>query len=156
MIFSITNVINSIAGQLSRLYPEYPVYRSPSFKTEPPCFYVFIISAKIDDEPGKRLVREIPFDVVFVQQRNVTDQNLSLLQMLEVLDEEFDMLTYTDGTTSCVLHCNERTGKIEDQELHYQFTIKQRISAQEIHDYMMTLEELDAKIKEYSFAKVSN
>lgn len=148
MIFTLANIINSIAGQLKSLYPDIPVYRSPSYRTDPPCFYIFLTqSADIEDEPSRRLVRTLPFDIVFVQQRNVADQNEYLYRMLDILDEHFDLLTYSDGESTCLLHCNERSARVEDQELHYLFTIKQRVSLAEIADYMKTLEKINVEIE---------
>lgn len=147
MTFSLANVINSIAGQLKSLYPDFPVYRSPSFKTEPPCFFVFLRDSDIEDAISKRNVRTLPFNIVFLQQRNVTDQNEFLYRMLETIDENFDFLTYTDGTETCLLHCQERSGRVEDQELHYFLSIKQRTSFPGIAEEMQVLESEDVKIK---------
>ena len=42
MNFTIPKIIDSIAGQLASLYPNVPVYDSPSYNTSYPCFYVFV------------------------------------------------------------------------------------------------------------------
>jgi hypothetical protein len=147
MTFTILNVINSIANQISSLCPEYPIYISPTYNTDFPCFYIFLMTNSIENEPGGRHVRELPFDIVFVQERNASNQNEGLLNVLEALDGGMDMLTYTDGTDSCLLHCNDRSGHIEDQELHYNLTIKQRVSVSEITEYMQSLEAINVKIK---------
>lgn len=40
MIFSLQNVINSLAALLTKQYPDYPVYDSPNQQgTKFPCFF---------------------------------------------------------------------------------------------------------------------
>ena len=44
MIFTLENIINSLAGVLTARYPDYPVYASPNQQgTDHPCFFIFFI-----------------------------------------------------------------------------------------------------------------
>lgn len=147
MTFTIENIINSIAGKLIELYPNINVYDSPTFDTNYPCFYVFVTNPSIKDEIEGREYRNIGFDVVYVQQRNETSQNVPLYEVLECLDENLDMIPYSDGTLDCVLHTYERTASVEDQELHYKFYIRQRVSKPIEHIYMKDLEDNDVEVK---------
>ena len=147
MNFTIPKIIDSIAGQLTALYPNVPVYDSPSYNTSYPCFYVFVTVPNIKDEIDGAEMRDIGLDVVYVQQRNIPAQNAELMDVLETLDEGFDMLTYVDGNESTPLHTHDRNGNIEDQELHYKFSIRQRVSREEIHHYMAEMEELNVEIE---------
>jgi hypothetical protein len=148
MNFTIPKLIDSIAGQLTTLYPNTPVYDSPSYNTDYPCFYVFVTVPSIADQIDGVEMRDIGFDIVYVQQRNSPAQNAELMSVLETLDESFDMLTYVDGNLSAPLHTHDRNASIEDQELHYKLTIRQRVSREEIHNYMAEMEEQNVEIKE--------
>jgi hypothetical protein len=148
MNFTIPKLIDSIAGQLSTLYPNTPVYDSPSYNTAYPCFYVVVTVPSIADEIDGVEMRDIGFDVVYVQERNSTAQNVELMSVLETLDEGFDLLTYVDGNLSTVLHTHERTASIEDQELHYKFSIRQRVSREVTHTYMAEMEEQNVEVEE--------
>ena len=119
MNFTIPKIIDSIAGQLATLYPNTPVYDSPSYNTSYPCFYVFVMMPSIKDQIDGVELRDISFDIVYVQQRNSPAQNAELMSVLETLDEGFDMLTYVDGNDTTPLHTHDRNASIEDQELHY-------------------------------------
>lgn len=153
MIFTLENVINSIADQLAAIFPDggggclYPIRRSPADDTEYPCFFIFLMNPSIDDQLSEYQKRETGLDIVFVQQRNIPDQNAGILAVLESLDEGFDMLQYTDGETTVPLHFIERNATIEDQELHYKVTIKQRVSLPKSPIYMQVMEEENVEIK---------
>ena len=147
MNFTIPKIIDSIAGQLATLYPNTPVYDSPSYNTSYPCFYVFVMMPSIKDQIDGVEMRDISFDIVYVQQRNSPAQNAELMSVLETLDEGFDILTYVDGNDTTPLHTHDRSASIEDQELHYKLTIRQRVSREEIHHYMAEMEEQNVEIE---------
>lgn len=154
MTFTIDNMIQSIAGQLIATFPDgkggckYLIHQSPTFNAAVPGFYIFPVLPSMSEEPSDRLIREIMFDVVYVQQRNLTDQNAQIYSVLDALDESFDMLQFTDGTDSCPLHTYERNASIEDQELHYKFRLKQRMYV-DIADkrYLQELEDVNVYIE---------
>ena len=154
MRFTINNIIHSIADQLAETFPKpgggclYKIHQSPTFNSGPEGFYIFPVLPSMRDEPSERLVREIMFDVVYVQQRNLTDQNASVYAILEKLDESFDMLTFRDGAESCRLHTYDRNASIEDQELHYKFRLMQRVFV-DVADkhYLQELEDVDVNIE---------
>lgn len=154
MTYTYENLINSIADQLARLFPDgnggciYPIRQSPTLDTDYPCFFIFPMLMTLEDEIDSVQRRGSSFDIVFVQQRNIPDQNAGILVIQETLDEGFDMLTYTDGETSCPLHVYERSSNIEDQELHYKFTLRQRISLPRDVIYMQTMEENNVEVKD--------
>ena len=153
MTFTWDKVINSIADQLAGIFPDgeggclYPIRRSPTQDTTYPCFFIFPMNPSIDDGLSGILERESGLDIVFVQQRNADDQNEGILAVQEALDEGLDMLTYSDGTDTCQLHLLERNATIEDQELHYKVTIRQRVSPPRDVILMETMEEDNVEIK---------
>ena len=147
MTFTFANLIDSIAGQLADNFKGVPIYDSPSYNTEYPCFYVFLVNPKIDDGIDGTYIRNTMLDIVYIQQRDSSAQNVELINVLEKLDECMDMITYVDGDESALLHTYERNGNIEDQELHYKLRIKQRMSVDKEHIYMNEMEEENAEIK---------
>ena len=128
MTYTIQNLVNSIAAQIAGAVPGYPIYDSPNQQgTEFPCFFVFLMPSDTADEIGREK-RNIWFDVVFVQERNIPGANERINQIADTLDYLFDNINYTDGTDTVPLHTHERSYSIEDQELHYKFRISQRVS----------------------------
>lgn len=147
MTFTFEKLIDSIAGQLAENFKDVPIYDSPSFNTSYPCFYVFLVNPKIEDGIDETYIRETMLDIVYIQERDSSAQNVELINVLEKLDECMDMITYVDGDESALLHTYERNGNIEDQELHYKLRIKQRMSVDKEHIYMDEMEEENAEIK---------
>ena len=151
MIFTYDNLINSIAGVLATI-KDVPVYDSPSYNNDFPCFYVFLVNPKIDEQISDVHYRETMIDIVYVQERNSAAQNVELHEILEGLDENFNMIPYQDfsdeNSEPVLLHTYERNASIEDQELHYKFTIKQRVMVDKKHIYMNDLEENNVEVKE--------
>lgn len=143
MIYSIPNLINSIASMLADRY-SLPVYASPNQQgTEFPCFFVFLRPSRMLDQIDTIGKREIFFDVVYVQARNQPDAYSDIYEKADGLDELFDMVQYVDGGLSVPLHTHEREYSIEDQELHYKFKIIARVSLPVEHDPMIVLEAIN-------------
>lgn len=147
MTFTFEKLIDSIAGQLADNFKDVPIYDSPSFNTSYPCFYVFLVNPKIEDGIDGTYIRDTMLDIVYIQERDSSAQNVELINVLEKLDECMDMITYVGGDESALLHTYERNGNIEDQELHYKLRIKQRMSVDKEHIYMNEMEEENAEIK---------
>ena len=79
MIFSLSNIIDSLAGVLRERYPDYPVYDSPNQQgTKPPCFFIFFMPSEINGQVGGRYLRDLGVDIVFVQQRNIVNGNAEI------------------------------------------------------------------------------
>ena len=102
-----------------------------------PCFFLFLMPSEISGETGGRYLRDLGIDIVFVQQRNIQDGNRGMLSAAEYLDRALDCFPYTDGSgDTALIHTFERNWKTEDQVLHYQFHIRQRVSVPGESDYM--------------------
>lgn len=149
MIYSIGQVISSVALMLGTEWPGVPVYGSPTAATHFPCFFVFLMPSTISDQIDKVDRRDISLDVVYVQQRDLPDAEAALWEIADQLDQLLDVVWYTDGTEdteSIPLHTQDRTYSIEDQELHYRLRISQRVSRPVEHIPMQT-EETDVQVK---------
>ena len=149
MIFTIANIINSIAGVLRERYPDYPVYDSPNQQgTDFPCFFIFLMPSTITAEVDQRFYRDLGIEVIFVQQRNIVNGNAEIQAIQEYLDENLELFRYSDGSgESVLLHTYERQATTEDDDLHYQFHIRQRVAVPRGSNPMMTMEENNVSVK---------
>ena len=147
MTYTIENLIQSIAAQLKTVYPALPVYDTFTLQGyEYPCFFVFLMPSNISDQIDGVDKREIYFDVVYVQQRNITNAYADLYSVADTLDELLDVVNYTSNGETVPLHTHERNYSIDDQELHYKFKIIARVSRPYTPNPMQT-EETDVGIK---------
>lgn len=147
MIYTIENLIQSIAAQLKTVYPALPVYDTFTLQgNEYPCFFVFLMPSNISDQIDGVDKREIFFDVVYVQQRNITNAYADLYSVADTLDELLDVVNYTADGETVPLHTHERNYSIDDQELHYKIKIIARVSRPYTPNPMQT-EETDVGIK---------
>ena len=130
MTFTISHLIDSLAGVLKAEYPDYPVYSSPHQQRSAfPCFFIFLMPSTIESQMDERFYRDLGIDIVFVQQRNVINGNAEIQEIQEYLDNSLELFRYEDGSgQAALIRTYERKASTEDQELHYQFHIKQRVS----------------------------
>lgn len=130
MTFSINKLLNSLAALLKEAYPDYPVYSSPNQQGSAfPCFFLFLMPSTIESQMDERFYRDLGIDIIFVQQRNVINGNVEIQEIWEYLDERLELFRYEDGSgKTALVRTYERKASVEDQELHYQFHVKQRVS----------------------------
>lgn len=129
MIFTLENMINSLAAVLNKKYPEYPVYDSPNQQgTDFPCFFIFFMPSQIDSQIDERFMSDLGIDIVFVQQRNIPSGNTEIHAIAGFLDEVLETFPYMDESgETAFIRTYERQWKSEDMELHYQFHIRHRV-----------------------------
>lgn len=148
MTYTVRGLVNSIASQLIRAFPDYPVYDSPTQQgTTYPCFFVFLMPSSIIDQIDRHEKRDLAFDIVFVQARNTPNAYAQIHGVADSLDVLMDTVIYMADGESVPLHTHERTWSIEDQELHYKLHIKQRV-AKDVPHIPMQEEETNVEIKE--------
>lgn len=148
MTYTVRGLVNSIASQLVRAFPDYPVYDSPTQQgTSYPCFFVFLMPSSITDQIDGWDKRDIAFDIVFVQARNTPNAYAQIHSVADDLDVLMDIVIYTADGETVPLHTHERGWSIEDQELHYKLHIKQRV-AKAIRRNPMISEETNVETKE--------
>lgn len=150
MTYSLNHIVNSIAAMLKEHWPEYTVYDARTQQgTKYPCFYIQLMPSQINDEIDGREMRNIGLDVIFLQQRNLPDASQKLLDVADGLDELLDYISYTDGDHAPVLlHTHDRNYSIEDQELHYKITLRNRVARDEIRIKINEVEEMNVEVEE--------
>lgn len=148
MTYTIPKLLDSIAGVLTAGFPEYPVYTNINQQgTQVPCFFIALMPSVTDRHVGNRYFRDIGIDVIFLQERNIEDGNAGIQKVQEFLDYALDGFLYSDGTATAVVHAYGCEAATEDQELHYKFHIKQRVSKPVEFVPMQELEANDVSIK---------
>lgn len=94
-----------------------------------PVFFVFFMPSDMEREIDRRARRVIGVDVVYLTRRNNSNTHDQLITVADLLDEVMERVSYTDGVESTELWTSEREWKIDDGELHYQFTVKAIVSS---------------------------
>lgn len=130
MNFTVENVLQSISSFLLSQFPDYPVYASQApAVVKLPCFFLSLMPSSIEKEIDARFLREISVDIVLLQERNILNRTALIMAVVESLDYNLDFLTYADESGQTVpLVCLDRNWQMEDGDLHYQITLKQRVA----------------------------
>lgn len=143
--FTIEDIMQAVARHIKTGYPDLKVYAGENQQgTEIPCFFVVLMTPQITPEAGAFYMRDIGIDVVYLQERNVVNSNLSLVSVMEWLDTNMSQIPFGES----VLWTYERTAEMQDQDLHYKFHIKGRVYLSDPQPIMEEMEDLDVGIKE--------
>ena len=125
MIFALTQLLDYIGGALKESYPDISVYSNPNQQgTDIPCFFIFFMPTETENRMGRRYMRNIGIDVVYLVEKNDPDAHDQLVAAADQLDFALEFISYGNGK----LRTFDREWKIDDGELHYQFTIKATVS----------------------------
>lgn len=148
MRFTLENIIISIAAVLVEEYPDTPVYSNSNQQgTETPCFFVFFMPTKMENQIGRRFIRTIGVDIIYLTERNTPDANDLMTEIADALDCAMELISYTDGIGTHNLYTFDREWKIDDGELHYQFKIKAVVSTPDDSPAMEEIAEYQGGIK---------
>lgn len=129
MTFTLNDLVNSVAGVLKERWPDVKVYNNPKQGGATlPCFFVFFMQTEMSDEMDRRSRREIGIDVVYLVKKNIPDAFDQLIEVAEGLDECLDSIDYEQNGEAAFIRTFEREWKIDNGELHYQFTVKPIVS----------------------------
>lgn len=125
MKFTLEKLVDSISGALKESYPDTSVYSNPNQQgTDVPCFFIFFMPTETENRVGRRFMRNVGIDVVYLVERNDPDAHDQLVSVADQLDFALEFIPYADGK----LRTYDREWKIDDGELHYQFTVKAIVS----------------------------
>ena len=149
MTYSLSNLINSVAGALSSL--DYPVYDSQTQQgVETPCFFISLMPSEISGEPYDRYFNTVNLDIVFLQDPNMPNATDLIYTVIDYLNEHLALFDYSDGEETCKMHGLQRKHHLEEMDLHYQITIKTRIHIDVEETVLKTLEGITYEIKRKS------
>lgn len=149
MIFTLENIVNSIAGVLIDYYPEVTVYSNQNQQgTKAPCFFVFFMPSEIKNRIGSRFIRDIGVDIVYLTERNTPDAIDLMTEVADTLDNVLELLPYTDGKETQKIRTFDREWKTIDGELHYQFHLKVFVAHPDETPNIKALENYKAGVKD--------
>lgn len=125
MIFTLERLLDSICGVLKENYPDIPTYSNPSKQgTSVPCFFVFFMPTDTENRIGRRFMRNIGIDIVYLVENSDPDIYDQMIYVADRLDFILEFIPCEDGK----LRTYDREWKIDEDELHYQFTVKAVVS----------------------------
>ena len=149
MIFTLEKLIDSIIGMLKQTFPGIKAYSNPNQQgTKPPCFFVFFMPSSMESEMDRRIRRVIGIDIVYLTKRNIPDAYDQLNAVADKLDEVMERIAYVNGEESAELWPSEREWKIDDGELHYQFTLKVIVSNPDNSPIIDSMEQYKGGVKD--------
>lgn len=142
MTFTIEKIMQSISSALTAKYTDYPVYTSQMQQgISVPCFFISLMPSGIDTEINNRWMRDMGIDIVFIQERNIVNRSEEIFEVQDFLDDALDLIPYSDGEGTALLHPSDRSADIEDGELHYKFHLRVRVSKERTQQMMQKIEE---------------
>ncbi len=145
MTFTLTQLVDSISGALKESYPDISVYSNPNQQgTDVPCFFIFFMPTETENRVGRRFMRNVGIDVVYLIERNDPDVHDQLVSVADQLDYALEFIPYEDGK----LRTYDREWKIDDGELHYQFTVKAIVSHPDNTPSIKSVESYEGGIKQ--------
>jgi hypothetical protein len=146
MIFTLTQLLDSIGGALKESYPDISVYSNSNQQgTDVPCFFIFFMPTETENRMDRRYMRNIGIDVVYLVERNDPDAHDQLVSVADRLDFALEFIPYDENGK---LRTYEREWKIDDGELHYQFTIKATVSYPDNTPPIESVESYEGGIKQ--------
>lgn len=129
MTLTLEYLVDAVARMLKSHFPDTKVYSNPNQQgTKAPCFFVFFMPSDMEGEMNGRMRRVIGVDVVYLTKRNIPDAYDRLTAVADRLDEAMEKIPYGDAADGTGLRTFDREWKIDDGELHYQFTVKAIVS----------------------------
>ncbi len=145
MTFTLTQLVDSISGALKESYPDISVYSNPNQQgTDVPCFFIFFMPTETENRVGRRFMRNIGIDVVYLVERNDPDAHDQLVFVADQLDYALEFIPYEHGK----LRTYDREWKIDDGELHYQITVKAIVSHPDNTPPIKSVESYEGGIKQ--------
>lgn len=144
--YNYDNLLEGLSSVLSET--GYDVYDSKRQQgSNAPCFFIVMMSDDFKEEMGRMSMDELQLDIVFLQDPNIVNAMDGIYTVMQYLNEHLKTIPYTDGENTTILRTYERRSHIQDYDLHYQVTFKNRIFLAEDTTKMKTLEDIDVEIK---------
>lgn len=125
MTFTLERLLDSICGVLKENYSDVPTYSNPNKQgTSAPCFFVFFMPSDTENRMGRRYMRNIGIDIVYLVENSDPDMYDQMVSVADQLDFSLEFVPCDQG----MLRTYDREWKIDEDELHYQFTVKAVVS----------------------------
>jgi hypothetical protein len=130
MKISIPIIDNALAGLLKQLVSGVSVYNNPNQqKTSLPAFFIqHMPNMSIKPQTSDRFKRKLFFDIVYMEEYNLTALEDRYCEIAELLDVYLELIPIIeDGNTYYVRTLN-RSWSVELGALHYKFDLEMRVT----------------------------
>ncbi len=136
MTFKISTLAESLASHLAPVLP-VTFYQDPrQQKTDLPCAFIQLISSDVKYRMGGRLLRELRFDLTYLDNYNLPDLQRRYQAASEVLDLNMEKFSYSDGEDTTLLRTHDRSAQIDLDGLHYKFSLRFFMTPYEDEQFM--------------------
>ena len=148
MEYNIATLLEGLAQVLSTLgYDIYISNRQQGVKT--PCFFISLMPSTSQKQLGRSYFQQLALDVVFLQDPNIVNATDGIYAVIQFMDENLELIPYVDGEDEGVVHTYDRSYQLQEMDLHYHLTFKNRVYIEEDNPLMKSLEvEYDIKVKQ--------
>lgn len=148
MEYNIAALLEGLAQVLSTLgYDIYISKRQQGVKT--PCFFVSLMPSTSQKQLGRSYFQQLALDVVFLQDPNIVNATDGIYSVIQFMDENLELIPYVDGEVEGVVLTYDRSYQLQEMDLHYHLTFKNRVYIEESNPLMKSLEvEYEIKVKQ--------
>lgn len=148
MEYNIATLLEGLAQVLSTLgYDIFISNRQQGVKT--PCFFISLMPSTSQKQLGRSYFQQLALDVVFLQDPNIVNATDGIYSVIQFMDENLEMIPYVDGENEGVVHTYDRSYQLQEMDLHYHLTFKNRVYIEEDNPLMKSLEvEYEIKVKQ--------
>lgn len=148
MEYNIATLLEGLAQVLSTLgYDIYISNRQQGVKT--PCFFISLMPSTSQKQLGRSYFQQLALDVVFLQDPNIVNATDGIYAVIQFMDENLELIPYVDGEDEGVVHTYDRSYQLQEMDLHYHLTFKNRVYIEEDNPLMKSLEvEYEIKVKQ--------
>lgn len=148
MEYNIATLLEGLAQVLSTLgYDIYISNRQQGVKT--PCFFISLMPSTSQKQLGRSYFQQLALDVVFLQDPNIVNATDGIYSVIQFMDENLELIPYVDGEDEGVVHTYDRSYQLQEMDLHYHLTFKNRVYIEESNPLMKSLEvEYEIKVKQ--------
>ena len=131
MNFTVSTVAQSLAAYLAPYLPGVTMYEDPNQQgTVCPCMFLQQRYSYLSRETGTDwYLRRLGLDLTYLLDYNVPDQQRRYEAAAETLDLALETFPYTDGANAPaqLVRTYEREWRIDLNELHYKFELRERV-----------------------------
>ena len=148
MEYNIAALLEGLAQVLSTLgYDIYISNRQQGVKT--PCFFISLMPSTSQKQLGRSYFQLLALDVVFLQDPNIVNATDGIYSVIQFMDENLELIPYVDGEEEGLVHTYDRSYQLQEMDLHYHLTFKNRVYIEESDPLMKSLEvEYEIKVKQ--------
>ena len=148
MEYNIATLLEGLSEVLSPLgYDIYISNRQQGVKT--PCFFISLMPSTSQKQLGRSYFQQLSLDIVFLQDPNIINATDGIYSVIQFMDENLELIPYIDGEEEGLVHTYDRSYQLQEMDLHYHLTFKNRVYIDESSPLMKSLEvEYEIKVKQ--------